>query len=547
MQRYAIWIAGIVLLMVGLVIIRLSYMEAEPSFSPKWDKAAPNGPTTLTAIPGDKYVNFSWDEANDNVGVKGYRLYVNDIERLTTTNLSASVVGLTNGQSYRFHITAYDEAGNESAGAFASAIPIAPVKSKPTPTPTKKPKKPVTSKITPKPTKKLTPTPTAVISLAPTTSVPTPTPVLQIPPMGLYINPDVIINAKDKLMTFRGTTKPGLTLLLTINSQPVTVNTRADINGSWQASYPYNQDLLEPGPHQAYITKLDNPLEQSNIVTFQIPYMASYAQATDVPNFPPFTWWLMKIAGMVTFLYLLIVLFLGILYRKFLKILPIRPVVIYRYLAIITIGLAIIYSGALWLNWEMLGIGWSVKSLIEVDWRTVINGLGALAAILVMIKLFSKIGLFGRNKIDLMTCILLILLSLIIFIGVNFAAYRLTNMTAIVTSGIILLIWLINLGFEIPVLMLMHAANQPHILDNPPEYNKLLPLEKSVTQTETESTPIILKRESQKPAQTFESKKLRVGYRMMEPSSMKKIQQVLSKSSGQSIPSKVRISRRLSV
>ncbi|WP_144941335.1 fibronectin type III domain-containing protein [Paenibacillus sp. 32O-W] len=68
-------------------------------------------------------VKLSWPSATDNVGVTGYRIYVDDVEYKTAGgNENALIVnGLTAETSYRFKVTAYDEAGNESAELSASA------------------------------------------------------------------------------------------------------------------------------------------------------------------------------------------------------------------------------------------------------------------------------------------------------------------------------------------------------------------------------------------------------------------------------------------
>ncbi|GIP30807.1 S-layer homology domain-containing protein [Paenibacillus sp. J2TS4] len=68
-------------------------------------------------------VKLSWPEATDHIGVTGYRIYVEDKVRKT---VSGSVYGITvldleADTEYTFKVTAYDEAGSESAPLTAAA------------------------------------------------------------------------------------------------------------------------------------------------------------------------------------------------------------------------------------------------------------------------------------------------------------------------------------------------------------------------------------------------------------------------------------------
>ena len=81
------------------------------------DEVAPNSPTNFNSVPGDGQVILSWDEVE---GASGYKLYYGvssgvyggseDVGDDTSIILS----GLTNGSTYYFVVTAYDEYGNES-------------------------------------------------------------------------------------------------------------------------------------------------------------------------------------------------------------------------------------------------------------------------------------------------------------------------------------------------------------------------------------------------------------------------------------------------
>ncbi|MCI6692556.1 MAG: glycoside hydrolase N-terminal domain-containing protein [Clostridium sp.] len=57
---------------------------------------------------------ISWDEATDNIGVKGYKVYVNGVILGTTTNTNYELTELEYGKSYVVKIIAFDEAGNTS-------------------------------------------------------------------------------------------------------------------------------------------------------------------------------------------------------------------------------------------------------------------------------------------------------------------------------------------------------------------------------------------------------------------------------------------------
>jgi len=88
------------------------------------DTTAPTAPTGLTAtVASGTQINLSWTAATDNVGVTGYR-----IERCsgvacsnfaqiatTTTAVTYSNTGLTNGTSYSYRVRANDAASNLSS------------------------------------------------------------------------------------------------------------------------------------------------------------------------------------------------------------------------------------------------------------------------------------------------------------------------------------------------------------------------------------------------------------------------------------------------
>jgi len=80
--------------------------------APQW----PDGSEMKASDITQTSVKLSWPTATDNVGVIGYRLYVNGTEHKTvggSVNVT-TVEGLSADTTYTFRVTAYDAAGNES-------------------------------------------------------------------------------------------------------------------------------------------------------------------------------------------------------------------------------------------------------------------------------------------------------------------------------------------------------------------------------------------------------------------------------------------------
>ena len=82
------------------------------------DTQAPSSPTNLSSSNVTQTtINLSWAASSDNVGVTGYRVYVNNASFTTTTGTSTQLTGLTANTSYSIYVTAYDAASNESAAS----------------------------------------------------------------------------------------------------------------------------------------------------------------------------------------------------------------------------------------------------------------------------------------------------------------------------------------------------------------------------------------------------------------------------------------------
>ena len=64
---------------------------------------------------GTDFIDLSWTQSTDNVGVTGYEVYKDGVLEATLGNvLSYRVNGLTSGTTYSFKIKAFDAAGNRS-------------------------------------------------------------------------------------------------------------------------------------------------------------------------------------------------------------------------------------------------------------------------------------------------------------------------------------------------------------------------------------------------------------------------------------------------
>jgi chitodextrinase/dienelactone hydrolase len=80
------------------------------------DIIPPTAPTRLEYRGSNQYsVALRWSAASDNVGVRRYEIYVNDVRTFTTTSTSYTVRGLDSIQTYKFTVRAVDAAGNRSA------------------------------------------------------------------------------------------------------------------------------------------------------------------------------------------------------------------------------------------------------------------------------------------------------------------------------------------------------------------------------------------------------------------------------------------------
>jgi chitodextrinase len=92
-------------------------------------KPAPSTDGTPPTVPGSfrvtgtaqTSINVAWNASSDNVAVTGYDLYRDGVSAGYFTSTSASLAGLTCGQSYTLGVEARDAAGNRSPRASLTA------------------------------------------------------------------------------------------------------------------------------------------------------------------------------------------------------------------------------------------------------------------------------------------------------------------------------------------------------------------------------------------------------------------------------------------
>ena len=87
------------------------------------DTTPPSVPTGLTGTAvSSTQINLTWNASTDNVGVKGYYVYLNDVALAVTTTLSYTHTGLIAGTTYNYRVSAYDAVPNHSAWTAPVAV-----------------------------------------------------------------------------------------------------------------------------------------------------------------------------------------------------------------------------------------------------------------------------------------------------------------------------------------------------------------------------------------------------------------------------------------
>ena len=95
--------------------------------APFIDVDAPVAPSGLSASSvTHNSVSLNWNTSADNIGVSGYRIYVNGSLHSTVSTNAAVVSGLSPSTTYGFYVTAFDAAGNTSAASNTVSVTTLP-------------------------------------------------------------------------------------------------------------------------------------------------------------------------------------------------------------------------------------------------------------------------------------------------------------------------------------------------------------------------------------------------------------------------------------
>jgi prepilin-type N-terminal cleavage/methylation domain-containing protein len=88
--------------------------------------AAPSAPATPTVTAGDGSLSVSWTAVTATAAapVTGYRIFIDGVQRGTTTDSSTTITGLTNGTAYSVTVAAYGNGGVSDQSTAKSGTPI---------------------------------------------------------------------------------------------------------------------------------------------------------------------------------------------------------------------------------------------------------------------------------------------------------------------------------------------------------------------------------------------------------------------------------------
>lgn len=106
-----------ILLLVLSLFVALAIFGCSKEKSKSPDKVAPTVPNgiAITAVSSSE-IKISWNPSADDSGkIKGYKIYRNGQYLKTMETISVSDAGLSPQVKFCYRISAFDEAGNESA------------------------------------------------------------------------------------------------------------------------------------------------------------------------------------------------------------------------------------------------------------------------------------------------------------------------------------------------------------------------------------------------------------------------------------------------
>jgi chitodextrinase len=102
-------------------------VSATPANTIPSDTTPPGEAGSLTATPGDRQITLSWTNPTDSdfhhVEISWTSAHGSSTSPTTSTGISQTITGLTNGTAYNFTVKTVDAAGNKSSGVSASATP----------------------------------------------------------------------------------------------------------------------------------------------------------------------------------------------------------------------------------------------------------------------------------------------------------------------------------------------------------------------------------------------------------------------------------------